>query len=203
MTLGQHIKEERTKKGITQKQLADALGVTESYISQYERDLRNPKYETIKKIAKALDIPVTALYDGYPLDWDSEISNDGPGDDYQFSDIELFDMIRESNQQRIDAIQSLGFGVIFEGNILVFKEQIGKGTAKQQASLLLTLYQLNAQNSQSSEKKIRTARILMELVSVLSPEDQDKLISYAEYLDSDYRQRNNMPPVIHQYKTEK
>ena len=41
---------------MTQKQLADALEVSEVMISQYERGLRTPKIETIAKIAKVLKV---------------------------------------------------------------------------------------------------------------------------------------------------
>ena len=61
MTLGQRIKQARLEKGFTQKELSEKLGLSETYVSQYERDMRNPKPESLKRIADALDIPVSAL----------------------------------------------------------------------------------------------------------------------------------------------
>ena len=49
MTVGERIKQARKKSNMTQKELADKIGTTHQNISQYERDLRNPKIETIQK----------------------------------------------------------------------------------------------------------------------------------------------------------
>ena len=60
-SIGIRIKEIRIKKGLTQQQVADSIGVTYQNISQYERGLRIPKNETIIKIADALGISVYEL----------------------------------------------------------------------------------------------------------------------------------------------
>ncbi len=54
MTTGQRIKEARKRAGMTQKELALKLGIPFQGISQWENDLRNPKYETLRRIADAL-----------------------------------------------------------------------------------------------------------------------------------------------------
>ena len=56
MTTGQCIKAARKKANMTQAELANKLGIPYQSISQWERDLRNPKYDTLKKIAEALDV---------------------------------------------------------------------------------------------------------------------------------------------------
>lgn len=61
MTQGERIKQARLQRGLTQKGLANKLGVSESFISQYERDIRNPKHGTLQRIATALDTTVDAL----------------------------------------------------------------------------------------------------------------------------------------------
>lgn len=61
MTTGQMIKKIRTEKGITQLELANRLGISYVGVSQWETDKRNPKRETLNKIAKALDVPVSVL----------------------------------------------------------------------------------------------------------------------------------------------
>lgn len=61
MTVGERIREIRQKAGLTQKQLADRMGVTPSHIGQYERGLRKPSNEKIKKFADALNIPFEIL----------------------------------------------------------------------------------------------------------------------------------------------
>ena len=61
MTAGQRIKAARKKAGLTQKELGEKLGITYQTLAQWENDLRNPKYDTLQRIAAALDVPVPEL----------------------------------------------------------------------------------------------------------------------------------------------
>lgn len=56
MTIGARIRKFRNDGGLTQKELADEVGVTESAIRNYERDIRTPNDQQIEKIAEALDV---------------------------------------------------------------------------------------------------------------------------------------------------
>lgn len=58
MTLGLKIKEMRKHKGLTQKQLGTLCGIADSNIRKYENGQQNPKIETLRKIANALDVSV-------------------------------------------------------------------------------------------------------------------------------------------------
>lgn len=55
------IKYWRKKRGLTQKQLGEKLGVSYQAICFYEKGKRNPKIENIKRIAEALEIPVSYI----------------------------------------------------------------------------------------------------------------------------------------------
>ena len=55
MTLGERIKSARRECGMTQKDLADKTGMTYQQISQYERNERQPKVETLIRISNALN----------------------------------------------------------------------------------------------------------------------------------------------------
>lgn len=61
-TVGGNIKAARIKAGITQKELADRLGISPVGISQWERGLRHPKPQTINRIAKALGVSTLSIY---------------------------------------------------------------------------------------------------------------------------------------------
>ncbi len=61
MTVGERIKAARKKRGMSQKELADKLGIPYQGISQYERGVRNPKTATLLRIAEALEVPYTEL----------------------------------------------------------------------------------------------------------------------------------------------
>lgn len=56
MNIGYKIKNLRLEKGFTQKELAKLSSVAEITIRKYESGQSNPKIETIKKIAKALNV---------------------------------------------------------------------------------------------------------------------------------------------------
>lgn len=66
MPTGEKIKEIRKKRGLTQKQLGDLCGMADSAIRRYENGRANPKLETIKKIATALNVSIDVLMTGEP-----------------------------------------------------------------------------------------------------------------------------------------
>lgn len=61
MTTGKRIQQARKAAGLSQKQLGEKLGLSASMIGQWENDLRNPKKETLTKIADALDVSVSDI----------------------------------------------------------------------------------------------------------------------------------------------
>ena len=62
MTTGQRIKAARKAAGMTQKELGEKLGLSFQSIAQWENDLRNPKYDTLKRIAVALGVDREVLF---------------------------------------------------------------------------------------------------------------------------------------------
>ena len=60
-TVGQSISTLRKEKGMTQKQLADRLGVTDKAVSKWERDVAFPDTATIPKLAEILGASVEEL----------------------------------------------------------------------------------------------------------------------------------------------
>lgn len=56
MTTGERIRMARQNKGVTQRELAEKLGIASAGIGQWENNVRNPKLSTLLKIADALDI---------------------------------------------------------------------------------------------------------------------------------------------------
>ena len=67
MTTGQRIKAARKKAGLTQKELGERMGQSFQSIAQWENDLRNPKLETLQRIANALEVSIYELIDGDDL----------------------------------------------------------------------------------------------------------------------------------------
>jgi transcriptional regulator with XRE-family HTH domain len=59
-----NIRRLRAKKGLSQKALADKVGISVSYVSMLERGQRSPPLETIEKMARALGVPPSSLLGG-------------------------------------------------------------------------------------------------------------------------------------------
>jgi transcriptional regulator with XRE-family HTH domain len=61
-TIGSYIKDQREQAKISIRQLAQAAGVSNPYLSQVERGLRRPSADILQQIAKGLRISAEALY---------------------------------------------------------------------------------------------------------------------------------------------
>ncbi|GAA4505264.1 helix-turn-helix transcriptional regulator [Actinoallomurus oryzae] len=61
-SIGEYIREQRQRAKVSLRQLADATGVSNPYLSQIERGLRKPSAEILQQIAKGLRISAEALY---------------------------------------------------------------------------------------------------------------------------------------------
>ncbi|MBR5040753.1 MAG: helix-turn-helix transcriptional regulator [Clostridiales bacterium] len=61
---GQLITELRKEKGLTQKQLAEALNVTDKAVSKWERGLSFPDISMLEPISQILDISIMELLAG-------------------------------------------------------------------------------------------------------------------------------------------
>ncbi|MGW6544499.1 helix-turn-helix domain-containing protein [Streptomyces massasporeus] len=60
--LGDYLREQRRTAQLSLRQLADAAGVSNPYLSQIERGLRKPSAEVLQQVAKALRISAETLY---------------------------------------------------------------------------------------------------------------------------------------------
>ncbi|WP_329135605.1 helix-turn-helix domain-containing protein [Streptomyces sp. NBC_00670] len=60
--LGEYLREQRRNAQLSLRQLADAAGVSNPYLSQIERGLRRPSAEVLQQVAKALRISAETLY---------------------------------------------------------------------------------------------------------------------------------------------
>jgi transcriptional regulator with XRE-family HTH domain len=61
-SIGDYIREQREQARISVRQLAQAAGVSNPYLSQIERGLRKPSADILQQIAKGLRISAEALY---------------------------------------------------------------------------------------------------------------------------------------------
>lgn len=61
--VGQRIRNYRAKLGLSQEKLAEYAGCHETYIGQVERGEKNATLESIEKIASALGVPLSQLFE--------------------------------------------------------------------------------------------------------------------------------------------
>ncbi|MBR6594332.1 MAG: helix-turn-helix transcriptional regulator [Clostridia bacterium] len=62
-TIGQRIRNYRTKLGLSQEKLAELSGCHPTYIGQLERGEKNATIESIQKIATSLNISLSKLFE--------------------------------------------------------------------------------------------------------------------------------------------
>jgi transcriptional regulator with XRE-family HTH domain len=60
--LGARIRSLRRGRHLTLRAVADRAGVTESFLSQVERDVASPSIATVGRIARALDLSIAQLF---------------------------------------------------------------------------------------------------------------------------------------------
>ena len=70
-TIGDAIRKWRLERGLTQSDIAKKLGVTTQNYSQWEVGKRNPKMDTLKKIAEILDVDVWTLIGFNRIDYEN------------------------------------------------------------------------------------------------------------------------------------
>ena len=59
--IGDNLKEVRTRRLLTQVQLAEKSGVNQVTIARIERNQVDPRFSTMRRLARALDIDPTKL----------------------------------------------------------------------------------------------------------------------------------------------
>jgi len=86
------LKEERTRKKLSQNELANTIGVHVTNISRYERGENRPTTDVLKKLADALDVTTDYLMNGSTADLASE----------SISDKELLSLFKRVNMLSTD-----------------------------------------------------------------------------------------------------
>ena len=70
MTIGEKVKAAREEKRLSQKALADKIGLSEYTVIRLEKGRREPRPSELEKIAEVLGVPVASLYDAVPMKTD-------------------------------------------------------------------------------------------------------------------------------------
>ena len=65
MKIGSYLRRLREERGIKQSFIAEKASITNKYLSEVERDLRNPSFEMLEKISGALKVPLPLIFLGF------------------------------------------------------------------------------------------------------------------------------------------
>lgn len=99
MGFSEQLKKARIRKGFTQQQVADTMGVTNSTYCGYETGKRKPDVEKIKILANILDTSGDILLDIIPNAKKSPPSEDK--DDIKKQLIENYDSMNDAGQHEL------------------------------------------------------------------------------------------------------
>lgn len=59
---GKKLRDLRKQRGVTQEQLAEASLISVDFLSLMERGINAPSFDTLERLASALDVPVKQLF---------------------------------------------------------------------------------------------------------------------------------------------
>ena len=63
MAVTTHLREVRKSKGLTQKEVADALLISKDSLSRYERGEQDPRLDVAIRLSKYYNVSMESLYD--------------------------------------------------------------------------------------------------------------------------------------------
>ena len=89
--IGQRIRTMRLSRGMTQADLAKAIGQSQSSITMYETGRREPDFETLEALADVFNVPMVSFVDDGGV-----VSVGHPDEETQSDDFRLF--VRDSSK---------------------------------------------------------------------------------------------------------
>lgn len=105
------LKKIRIKTGLSQRQLAEKLGVSQNAICNWENGKREPKFETIKEIADLFDVPISYFWNDTPLniseDFASPDSNTTPIDTKNKNDVKILKTFKSIYPASVEEIKDM------------------------------------------------------------------------------------------------
>ena len=106
----ENLKKYRTKKGISQEEMAKKISVHATHLSRYERGLSAPSIEVVKKIAEVLDVSIDELAFGNKNQNIEQTINDREL-------VSLFKNVQLLNDKQKDTVKDLLSAFILKNNI--------------------------------------------------------------------------------------
>lgn len=92
MTLGEYIKDTRAKMQLSQPQLAEQIGIEQSYLSKLENDKSLPSNEVFRRLLSALNVPLAVFVAAFSTQEQQQLT--------AIADVELYLKQQGNKQQR-------------------------------------------------------------------------------------------------------
>lgn len=159
MKFGEQIKKAREAAQMTQEQLGAAIGVTGVTIMRYEKNQRQPRFEQLQAIAKALNVEFYELYDP--------------------SIAKALETIVDNNIDSVDEAIRKRYGI--EGNYVVVETEDAEIRKMMQAYTRL--------NSDGQKEAIRNVEIIAGNPIFQRTETSETLSTDGEYTDTTQKEK--------------
>jgi transcriptional regulator with XRE-family HTH domain len=104
---GDKIKKIRMMKGYTQEYMADKLGIAQNTYSKYENNSEKLPFETIERIAEALEVSLNEITSNDPIIINNQSSNKGAQgriENYYSEQKELYEKLLDSKNREIERL---------------------------------------------------------------------------------------------------
>ena len=92
MTLGEYIRDKRASMQLSQPQLAEQIGIEQSYLSKLENDKSLPSNEVFRRLLTALNLPLPAFIAAFSAQEQQQLS--------AIADVESYLKLQNSQRQR-------------------------------------------------------------------------------------------------------
>jgi transcriptional regulator with XRE-family HTH domain len=104
--IGNVLRELRTNKGFTLKEVGERCGVSGEMIRQYETGIRNPKIPTLNKLANALGVPLFELLPSVDGNITAEIK--------ELAKVQFLDLLNHTMERILARLLELPFNELGE-----------------------------------------------------------------------------------------
>lgn len=131
--VGEKIREAREKSGLTQKKIAEKLGISQQIISRIESGMHNISLETLEKVCRSLGMPINAEKLGFQvkLETDGKASNvlpfssKSPGE-FVKAVYEIIDRSKIGTLKEFDQVQHYDGMGDKQRDIIAYKYEVGR-----------------------------------------------------------------------------
>ena len=152
------IKDIRISKGMTQKQLADILNVSQNAIYNWENGKRDIKLETLQKIANALEVPLSKFLDNELLDATMDDEDFGTNQTVEILNKRANEIVKNPNLTKEEKSNMLG-DLITSGQLIIQNNIDHATVAKKQ---LLSFY-FDELNMNGQDKALEQVELLTKI----------------------------------------